>query len=1063
MVLNNCKGVCFMLSAFRVSLGLLALGLSLINPALARYRSVFSVPTMQHPADEAALRTLAEDFFRTWATKDLDGYMRLWVTGSPDLESHKQAIQKFFADYESIEVKPPMVHKITIYGERARLRVDVEIDAVKIKTGEPATEFGLHRRVIECVRENGVWHVWSEEPAIEDLARKLAATAAEKERQTILAGEKDLWSTDLILAVNRVGIRFASQGLYPEALNVFRIAQNTAEIINDSKGLAGALGNIGLIHFNQGDYDLALEPIQKSLRLAEELNDQSVVSRAWNNLGLVYQGQGNFNLALESYSKCLEIAQAQKDKTLIPMALGNIGNLYNSKADYRLAAEYYQKSQTYYRETGVKAGEGRILNSLGNIQYYQGNFDLALKYYKESLALKVETGNIVEQARTLNALGRLYTLQGNYDLAEEFHRKSLAINEAAEIKVEIARTFSFLGDAHFMRGNHDLALEYYQKSMRINETIGHKKGEGDSLNQIANVYLLKGKSSEALEASNRATEIAKQTGNLEMFWIALTLTGKSYIRLARPTEARKSFEEALVTIESLRVRLAGGEQETQRYFETKISPYHELVELLVDQRRFAEALAYAELAKARTLLDVLQHGRVGIQKAMTLGEAEQEHQLKSELIMVNLQLTRATQTDKPDVQRIDAIKSRLEKARFNYEAFQTSLYAAHPELKVHRGEAPIINAQELTALLPDTTTALVEYVVTDDRVYLFAITKAYEKAEADIHVYTLPIKQIDLARQIEAFRGQLAKRDLGFRASAIKLYQLLLKPAEAQLRGKTNLIIAPDAKLWDMPFQALLSGANRFLIQDAAIAYAPSLTVLREMTRQPKSQSRGAASTTLLALGNPLLGKGTINQMPSMLRDEKLNSLPEAEQEVNALRQLYGTSRSKIYIGAQAREDLVKNEAAQARILHFATHGLLNNSSPMYSYLALAEGGTNEDGLLEAWELMQLDLKADLAVLSACETARGRIGAGEGMIGLSWAMFIAGVPSIVVSQWKVEAASTRDLMVNFHRALVPQPEGRQVKPTKTEALRQAALKIIKKPETRHPFYWAGFVIVGDGR
>ena len=111
---------------------------------------------------------------------------------------------------------------------------------------------------------------------------------------------------------------------------------------------------------------------------------------------------------------------------------------------------------------------------------------------------------------------------------------------------------------------------------------------------------------------------------------------------------------------------------------------------------------------------------------------------------------------------------------------------------------------------------------------------------------------------------------------------------------------------------------------------------------------------------------------------------------------------------------------------------------------------------------MQLNLHADLAVLSACETARGRIGAGEGMIGLSWAMFIAGVPSIVVSQWKVESAGTRDLMVDFHHALIASAATGRAKPTKTEALRQAALKLMKNPETNHPFYWAGFVLVGDG-
>jgi CHAT domain-containing protein len=110
-----------------------------------------------------------------------------------------------------------------------------------------------------------------------------------------------------------------------------------------------------------------------------------------------------------------------------------------------------------------------------------------------------------------------------------------------------------------------------------------------------------------------------------------------------------------------------------------------------------------------------------------------------------------------------------------------------------------------------------------------------------------------------------------------------------------------------------------------------------------------------------------------------------------------------------------------------------------------------------------VDLKADLAVLSACETARGRSGAGEGMIGLSWAMFIAGAPSAVVSQWKVESAGARDLMINFHRQALTSPAAAKSNATKAEALRQAALKMMKNPETRHPFYWAGFVLAGDGR
>lgn len=323
------------------------------------------------------------------------------------------------------------------------------------------------------------------------------------------------------------------------------------------------------------------------------------------------------------------------------------------------------------------------------------------------------------------------------------------------------------------------------------------------------------------------------------------------------------------------------------------------------------------------------------------------------------------------------------------------------------------------------------------------------------------MKREELARQTEAFRLQLAGRDLGFRATASKLYELLLKPAEAQLRGKTNLVIVPDNTLWDLPFQALPNGSNRFLLEDAAVAYAPSLTVLREMTKRRKGWAAESAPATLLALGNPTLGKAE-GGAAAALRDGKLDPLPDAEQEVKALGRPYGASRSKVYTGAEAREDRFKSEAGKARILHFAAHGLVNNASPMYSHLALAGGGAGEDGLLEAWELTRLDLKADLAVLSACETARGRAAAGEGMIGLSWAMFIAGVPSIVVSQWKVESAGTRELMVSFHRALISPQAAGKAKTTKSEALRQSALKMMKNPETNHPFYWAGFVLVGEG-
>jgi len=553
-----------------------------------------------------------------------------------------------------------------------------------------------------------------------------------------------------------------------------------------------------------------------------------------------------------------------------------------------------------------------------------------------------------------------------------------------------------------------------------------------------------------LSVSQRSVTLARETGRRVDLFVALTNLGYSQLGLNRLAEARQSFVEAVSIIEDLRTQAAGGVEERQRFFEGGMQAHHGLVSVLMKENRPADALMLAESAKGRVLLDILQQGRVNVQKSMTAKEQDQERQLKLQLTQLNKQVSRVRQSDKQT-----EVEAQLEKARLNYEAFQNALYASHPELKTQRGEAPIINAQELAGLLPNASSVLLEYLVTDEQTYLFAISKPAENAETQIQVYTVPIKRAELAKQIESFRQQLATRDLGFRASAVKLHDLFLKPAQAQLQGKTNIVIVPDSSLWDMPFQALVNGAGRFMIEDASITYAPSLTVLREMTKRRLNMH---APTTLLALGNPASPRETVNHHGLAMRDSRLDRLPESGEEVKALARLYGAARSKVYVGVEAREDRVKSEAGGAGILHFSTHGTLNNAAPMYSYLTFAEVEPNDDGLLEAWELMQLDLKAELAVLSACETARGRIGAGEGVIGFSWAMFIAGVPSTVVSQWKVDSASTRDLMVNFHRALLSQ----QTRPTKTDALRQAALKLMRNPETSHPFYWAGFVLVGDG-
>jgi CHAT domain-containing protein/Tfp pilus assembly protein PilF len=806
-----------------------------------------------------------------------------------------------------------------------------------------------------------------------------------------------------------------------------------------------------------------LKSYQKSLELSEAAGNKAIIAHALNNIGILHTWQGDYDLALEALRKSLALRQEIDDKPGIAAAMGNMAVVYRSQGNYSLAMDYYQKSRKQVEESGDRAEMAATFNNIAGIYSSQGNYELAREFFQRSLTIKEELKDRAGVARTLNNLGTLYRSQGDYDLARDYYQKSLALAEALTDKEGIAITLAEVGHLHLSQSDYDMALDRYQKSLKLSEELEMKRQVVINLAGIGEAQRLKGNYAQALESAERAVAIARQIEDREELPEPLTTAGRIYASIQKPVQARQSFEEAIATIEELRFLVAGGEQEQQRFFEDKLAPYHATVELLVTGNQTGDALIFAERAKARVLLDVLQSGRASLTKAMTAREMEQEQRLNNQLISLNAQISRERLRPKPDAGRLADLKAQLQKTRLEHEGFQIDLYASHPEVKVRRGEMKPLALEQARDLLPDAQSALLEYVVTDERTYLFALTKN-AGTTIELKVYPLEIKGKELGDRAARFRETLAKGSPGFRQPARELYDLLLKPAAAQLQGKTSLVIVPDGALWELPFQALQPSPTRYLIEDCAIAFAPSLTALREMIRLRDGKKDSAGSPTLLAFGNPALGKQTVERVKSVLMDEKLDPLPEAERQVKVMKQIYGAAKSKVYIGAEAREERAKAEAGGYRILHLATHGILNDSSPMYSHvlLAQAEGDANEDGLLEAWEIMKLDLKADLTVLSACETARGRVGAGEGMIGLSWALFVAGCPTSVVSQWKVDSASTTELMLEFHRQLKSQMANSAGSFSAARGLREAALKLQRSKEYRHPFYWAGFVVTGKG-
>jgi CHAT domain-containing protein len=1073
---------------------LLMMNLGFSCPVFSQSQSFF-VPNISQSSAESAVRVVVEKYFAFYAAKDLDGLMSLWSQQSPDYVATRQALEKQFAT-DDAKLGRLTISRLKVEDKRASLRLAVELTMA----GQQSKLSSYEVRNLSMICEADGWKLWQNASSFNELAAALDKAATGEERAKLLAEEKELVNVELVKALNRLGARKDIEGNYAQALKLAQVSLEIAEGLGDLNGKAAALEIQGRVHMNQGRYEQAMAHLQESLRLSEAAGDKGGVATSLNDIAFVHEMQDRNEEALTAYQRSKKLFEELGQRERVAAVSGNISGIYTEEGRYDQAMKYLQEALAVFEEINARLGVGITLSRIGLIDFYQGRYARALENFQQSLRIREELGNrrgvalthnriglvyddlslyklaldsyqkglrLFEelgdrpnQATALLNIGSIYIDQGDYEQAVVYLQRSQKTFEELGMKGEAARPLHNIGNIYRKQGRYDLALETFEKCLKVHEELNDKLGLTITLKNIGLAQYARGSYAEALETSRRALALAREMNSSRELWHIQESMGRTFRAMGQSDQSRQYFLEAIATIESLRRQVGEGEQQRQSFLENKLSPWLGMIDLLVSQRQSAEALTFAEQSKARVLLDVLNAGRASLRKSLSTQEKQSEEEQRLRLVTLNSQLTGELRRKQPDQARVTELKAGVEKARLEFEALETSLYVAHPELKVHRGEASIIKPEELAALLPDATNALLEYVVTEDVTYLFAVTKAQGKPAAELQVFTLPIKQAELAKQTERFREQLARRDLGFRDSAAKLYDLLLKPAEAQLRGKTNLLIVPDNKLWELPFQALLTRPNRFLIEDAAIAYAPSLTVLREMTRQRMRQSADATATTLLAIGNPAIGKETIERATLALRDEKLTPLPKAEEEVHALGRLYGATRSKVYVGAEAREDRVKTEAGRARILHFATHGTFNNASPMYSHLALARGDKNEDGLLEAWELMQLDLKAELAVLSACETARGRYGEGEGVIGLTWALFVAGVPSIVVSQWKIESASTRDLMLNFHRRL--RAPAAKAKVTKAEVLRQAVLKVMKNPETSHPFYWAGFVLVGDG-
>jgi CHAT domain-containing protein len=866
------------------------------------------------------------------------------------------------------------------------------------------------------------------------LLDRLAAIRNDDERIRLLDAESSSLNAALVAALaRRADDAFAGYD-FAAAIEMYRSVMAVADRLHDPAAASGARMNVGRCLFRTNQSAEAIEMLHSALAISDAAHLDASSALAWRILSSVYQQGGQFAEALDAAGRSRQLYHAAGDQAGEAGALFNTANTQFRRGQYRLAAEAYEECLRLAE--GLNATTvNQALTNLASLYSEQGDYDVALSYLErvtQSAAFQQMAPHL--KSVTLGILGTTYRRLGRYAEAQQTLERAMPLARQGKDRSEEANLLISLATVRYYMGHNREALADYQQASEI-AAAEHRPGiQIYALNDISLSYLDLNQPDMALQKGQEALAIARRLNSPSSLWEPLNAVGKACRRLNHRAEAEAAFLEAITNIESLRAELAGGDQEGRSFFSGMLAPYNELVAMRTERKDAEGALAMAERAKAHQLLDVLARGKTEITQAMSPEEKAREQALAREAANRNDALEGKANPDAAGV-------AAFEKAARELEAFRSALYVAHPELKVRRGRADPLTLAEAAALVPNAGTVLLEFSVTDDGVFLFVLEHSSAE-KPSLSVYQLAVPGKRLTAEIESFRRQLASRDLDYRIAAQGLYRELLGPAEARLKGKSIVGIIPDGPLWDLPFQALIPPGGKSLLEQMAVFYASSLTVLRETLR--RGRDAAPPERTLLAMGPPDAG------------------LPQATAEVRELGKLYGPGAVDIYAGTEASEQRWKAAAPRYRILHLATHGVLNANNPMFSYLKLARGtDASEDGMLEAREIADLDLRAELAVLSACETARGELRSGEGVVGMSWALMMAGTPAVVVSQWKVDSASTTQLMLALHRNL---HRGLSAAPIagKAEALRKAAMEVAANPRYQHPFYWAGFAMLGNG-
>ncbi|MEO1348842.1 MAG: tetratricopeptide repeat protein [Cyanobacteria bacterium J06635_15] len=721
-----------------------------------------------------------------------------------------------------------------------------------------------------------------------------------------------------------------------------------------------------------------------------------------------------FRAAVESWQQALEIYQAIGEaygtsKALRAgeaITLDNLGLAYFSLGQYQQAIEFHQQALEIAREIENPRLESSTLGNLGRTYFFLGQYQQSLELHQQALEIVREIGDLEGEAGLLGNLGNVYDYLGQYQQAIELRQQALALQRELRNRRGEANSLGNLGTAYYSLGQYQRAIEFHQQALEIAREIGDRGGEAITLGNLGNAYDSLGQHQQAIEFHQQSLAIKRELGNRQGEAISLNNLSVSLIKTNQFSEAEITLKQAIETYESLRTDLS--DAQLISIADTQAAAYTLLEQVLITQGKPAEALETSERARARAFVLQLASRLSNREESATLAEPEA--------------------TPPPTITNIQQIARDQNATLVTYSLiFDQALYiwVVQPSGEI---EFRLVELDG-SGSLPNPVAAI------DGPVY----RGSSDPSELD----TLVAETRAGIGVVEAIPTERLK----------DLHQVLIEPIADLLPSDpdANVVFMPQGSLFLVPFAALQDADDTYLIEKHTVLTAPSIQVFGLAARE-EAQGRSSEFSDGLVVGNPVMPQAWIPG-DNGLEELQLAPLPGAEAEALAIGDFLNISP---LIGAQATEAQIKQQLPSAPLIHLATHGLLEYGNPKSSGVLDVPGalaltsGDGEDGLLTAAEILDMDLQAQLAVLSACDTGRGRI-TGDGVVGLSRSLITAGVPSVIVSLWAVPDAPTAALMTAFYHQL-------QQGQSKAQALRQAMLATLK--DSPEPINWAAFTLMG---